>query len=89
MKIPKDATVHKWTWPFTSAQQSTLSSAPCSVDGWQDVFFYGPDSPTCLGMFGPSWADGFADSEPGEVWCIWFTRMSLDDIANLPEFTGF
>jgi hypothetical protein len=89
MKIPKDANVHEWTWPFNEYQIAMLTNVPCSVDGQQDAFLFGPYAPTCLGMFGPSWADGFADSEPGDVWHILFTRMSLDDIANLPEFTGF
>ena len=78
-----------WTWPFTPDQITRLDSAPCSINGMQDVFFFGPEAPTCLGMFGPSWADGFADSEPGEVWLVSFARMTLDGIANLPEFTGF
>ena len=78
-----------WTWPFTEEQQARLSAMPCSVDGMQDVFFYGPDVAICLGMFGPSWADGFADSEPGDTWHIAFRRMSLDEINNLPEFEGF
>lgn len=83
------STPEAWTWPFTADQICRLESVPASTDGQQDVFFFGPYAPTCLGMFGPSWADGFADSEPGEVWHILFTRVSLDDIANLPEFTGF
>ena len=79
----------RWTWPFTSDQVARLAHTPASTDGEQDVFFYGPEAPTCLGMFGPTWADGFGDSEPGDVWFLSFHRMTLDEINNLPEFTGF
>ena len=89
MTTLRDIPTEHWTWPFTAEQQARLSSMPCSVDGQQDVFFYGPDAPVCLGMFGPSWADGFDGSEPGDVWCIAFSRMTIDEINNLSEFMGF
>ena len=79
----------RWTWPFTPDQIARLTNMLASTDGEQEVLFYGPEAPTCLGMFGPTWVDGFAGSEPGDVWFLSFHRMTLDEINNLPEFTGF